>query len=328
MSDSDVKDLLAECESDFPPFNKSIDSALLSSSVSTSRFQFASHLHQALESTETNLSPKQRLCALCAIHQIGKTFSTENEENAFSSYLKNRHEAFSQLDSKTSLNKRDYYGAFLPFHRPSPPPFNHKLHFVHTPYPSIRYQWLPDLSHQLKNEQSLLALAMEQQLDLEQERVLLSVDKASFLMLIRELHPENTTQLVTHNPTIAIEFLLKMHEYKIESLPAHHSALANMDISLHSMEVVYKLATLRKIHPEFLHVFVMGLFSRCGSNHKKILGGREEKLVRLVAIFLQNLIQNEIINVEDFVEIQAFCIEFSKVREVQMLFKLIKSTKK
>jgi CII-binding regulator of phage lambda lysogenization HflD len=118
-----------------------------------------------------------------------------------------------------------------------------------------------------------------------------------------------------------------MHEYKIENLPAHHSALANMDISLHSMEVVYKLATFHKIHSEFLHVFVMGLFSRCGSSSKKILGGREEKLVRLVAIFIQNLIQNDIIHVEDFVEIQAFCIEFSKVREVQMLFKLIKTTK-
>lgn len=326
MKDYDVKSLLAECESDFPPFSKTIDSMLLSSVVSTSRFQFASLLQQTLESNENNLSPNERLCALHAVYQVGKAFSTENEENAFSSYLKNRHEAFSHLHSKTSLIKNEY-GLNLPFHRPVPPPFNHKINFVHTSYPSIRYQWLPDVGHQLKNEQSILSLAMEQPLDLEQEHTLLSIDKASFANLIRGVTPENTTQLVTHNPTIAIEFLLKMHEYNIENLPAHHSALANMDISLHSMEVVYKLATLRKLHSEYLHVFVMGLFSRCGSNSKKILGGREEKLVRLVAIFLQNLIQNDIVHVEEFVEIQSFCIEFSKVREVQMLFQLIKSSK-
>lgn len=325
MKDSDVKSLLAECESDVPPFHKSID-LMLSSVVSTSRFQFASLLQQTIDSNEHNLSSNERLCALYAVYQIGRAFSAENEENVFSVYLKNRHEAFSHLDSKASLNKNTC-ASNLPFHRPIPPPFHHKTCFVHTPYPSIRYQWLPDMNHQLKNEQSLLSLAMEQPLDLEQERTLLSVDKASFLILIRGVSPENTTQLVTHNPTIAIEFLLKMHEYNIENLPAHHSALANMDISLHSMEVVYKLATFRKIHSEFLHVFVMGLFSRCGSSTKKVLGGREEKLVRLVAIFIQNLIQNDIIHVEDFVEIQAFCIEFSKVREVQMLFKLIKTTK-
>lgn len=168
----------------------------------------------------------------------------------------------------------------------------------------------------------LMRLAQGKTLGPAEQKVLCDCLAADGLFVLQgTVPPADLANLVTLNLEVAYHLVLSLVG-RPQAAP-FLAQLLSMEVTLQAIELVNKLARVVALPDEFLSLFIAHCIASC---YRKEDTQNRHRLVRVVCVFLQALIRNEVVAVRGvFHEIEAFCIEFAKMREAAGLFRLLRS---
>lgn len=157
-----------------------------------------------------------------------------------------------------------------------------------------------------------------------QEHLLSLLEADPKMVYYSGMTPEKLPELVKVNPQVAKEVLLKL--INSNQISKYFTALGRMELSPNSMEFVSQITNTVQVPPEFLHMFITNCIQSCENESDKY---RQNRLVRLVCVFLQTLIKNKAIDASDvFLEVRTFCVDFCRTKEAAALYGVLQNADK
>ena len=162
-------------------------------------------------------------------------------------------------------------------------------------------------------------------LTLDQSHLLLSgMEEDPSLVHHIRLTSQKLPQLVEKNPTVAIAVVSSL--VNSGQFSGYLTALGNMDVSLHSLLVMNKVARVLETPMGFPHVYVHRCFIHCRETSDQVIRRRN---VQLLCTFLECLMSRKVWSVQtvkdEYMEMEPFCLEYRGLKEAASLLQVVKS---
>ncbi|CAD8124001.1 unnamed protein product [Paramecium sonneborni] len=127
--------------------------------------------------------------------------------------------------------------------------------------------------------------------------------------------------IIENNANIVLFFLQK--NVKSQDFQDYLDVFITIDVTPATIELIAMINYQMKIPPDFLTYYVHYCIQYCNNIKEK---QTQTKIVKYVSIFIRHFLKTKAIAIKDLLtELQAFCIEFTRVNEVSQLFKSVKA---
>ncbi|ORZ15291.1 hypothetical protein BCR42DRAFT_416805 [Absidia repens] len=167
----------------------------------------------------------------------------------------------------------------------------------------------------------LLLQATKRTLTIPENEVLIHAMKLHpYVAGLLPLAPKELPTLIELNHFLAVDLVPILLNGSVTN--AYLYFLSQPKITCNSMEVIHHVLTThhQALPDDFLHTYISNAIRTC----ELLEGSWQERHVRMVAKFLQSLLDSQILPIADYmIEIKTFCLSYLKIRGVASLFRTV-----